>query len=139
MPNITRTQLAQVASVPVTDGALVTVPTSGGVLIPLASPYNSIEIQINLSTADKLAVGKTLALNSFFSTDNGSTWQFINGFNWASYGPSGLTVTDPDGAVHVNPDPTLYTALNGVKGQLARIQYQAIGLATAGATVFGIS
>lgn len=135
----TYTQLANAASVPVTDNQLVTVPATSGVLVPVASPYNTILIDIVLSDADKLAVGKTLLLNSFFSLDSGATWQFINGFNWRSYGPGGLTVTDPDGAVHVNPGPRLYVPLNGVKGQLTRIQYQAVGISTAGVIISGVS
>lgn len=136
---IIQTQLASQGSVPIVNNQLVTVPATNGILIPLGSPYNSVLIEIALSDADKLAVGRTILLNSFFSTDVGATWKFINGFTWNSYGPGGLTVTDPDGTVHINPGPRLFVPLNGVKGQLARIQYQANGLTTVGVTVFGIS
>ena len=137
--NATYTQLASIASTPVIDNTLVPVPPSGGVMVQTTSPYNTILIEIVLSTSDKLSDGKTLMLNSFFSSDGGSTWQFINGFNWASYGPGGLTVTDPDGTVHVNPNPRLFVPLNGVKGQLLRVQYEAVGIATVGVTVSGVS
>src|SRR6266702_6997165 len=127
MTAIIATQLFSVPSVPVVNGLLTTVPAVGGVSVP-QNTYRSLKLVIGLGDADKLGIGNTLLLNSFFSSDSGATWQFINGFNWNSYGPAGLTVTDPDGAVHVNPDPTLYVPLNNVTpGMLMRLQYQAQG------------
>jgi hypothetical protein len=136
---ITRTQIASRASVAIVDGQLVTFPVSGGVNIPTNTQFNTLIVDIVLSDADKLAAGKTLQLNSFYSADAGANWQFINGFSWNSYGPGGLTVTDPDGTVHVNPDPMLYVPLGNAKGNIVRIQYQANGLTNAGVVVFGVS
>jgi len=122
----------------VTDNQLVTVPAVGGVVVPPTAP-RGLKLVINLSDADKLAVGKTLALSSFFSFDGEATWQFVNGTNWTSYGPAGFTVTDPDGTVHVNPDPGLGVPLNNQTGQLMRLTYQAVEISTAGVQLFGIS
>lgn len=134
---MTATQLAFRPAVALTDGQPVTVPASGGVAVP--SQYVGVKIVIGLSDADKLAVGKSLQLNSFLSSDGGNTFNFVNGFNWNSYGPGGYTVTDPDGTVHVNPDPTLYVPLNQQTGLRAELQYIAQGLSTASVTIYGIS
>ena len=79
--------------------------------------------QVVLDLADKLAVGKTLSLKFFFSPDGGASWVFANGTSWTSYGPGGLTVTDPDGTVHVNPDPTLVVPLSTKIGQRVRGEF----------------
>lgn len=136
-----------VAPTSLTNGVRVHLPPSGGVTIPQGFNYRSLQVLINLTTADKLMTGSTLELEVYFSFNGGATWQFISGYpppplgggTWKSYGPSGYTVTDPDGTVHVNPDPTIYVPLNGVTGQLFRIEYVANALTTAGATVYGIS
>jgi hypothetical protein len=125
-------------SVALTDGQLVTVPASGGVAIP-SQFTKSLILTIGLSDADKLAVGKTLQLSGFISTDGGATFNFVNGFTWTSYGPNGLTVTDPDGTVHVNPDPRLFMPLNGQTGLRAQLTYLANGLSNAAVTVFGVN
>jgi len=122
----------------VIDNQLVTVPAAGGVVVPTTAP-RGLRLVVNLSDADKLAVGKILDLSSFFSFDGGATWQFVDGINWTSYGPAGLTVTDPDGTVRVNPDPALGVPLNNQTGQLMRLTYQAVGISTAGVQLFGIS
>ncbi|SRR5216683_984071 len=134
-----RTILASVAPVPAVDGQLVTVPATGGILVPDGFGYRALELIVNLSLVDKLAIGNTLELSSFFSLDNGITWQFVNGFNWQSYGSIGLTILTPEGIIIINPDPTLGIPLNDVTGQLMRLAYQTVGLATVGITLNGIS
>jgi hypothetical protein len=71
--------------------------------------------------ADKLTAGKAFDIAAYFSRDNGVTWQVVNGTTWNSYGLAGYTVKDPDGTLHVNPDPTLYIPLNGAKGALVKL------------------
>ena len=118
-------------------------PASGGVTVPTGFNYNTVQININLTEADKLSVGATLDLEVYFSFDAGANWQFAAGYLspnvWNSYGPDGLTVRNPDGTTDVNPDPRIYVALNGVTGQLVHIEYVAQGLSTAGLTLYGIS
>jgi hypothetical protein len=130
---ITRTQIFRVAAVAVTDNQLVRVPASGGQTIPTNLGFRAIEILINLSTADKEALGKTLAL-SIFTIDDA----FVSGFNWTSYGKQ-YTVVDPDGTSHTDPDPTLMVPLANLAGKQVYITYRAVGLATAGVTVNGVN
>jgi hypothetical protein len=129
----TRTSTFSLASVAVTDNQLVRVPATAGVTIPTNLGYASIELLINLTTADKEAVGKTLVLNVYRAP--GDT--FVAGFNWTSYGNQ-YTVTDPDGTVHVDPDPTLRIPLANIAGQQIHLTYEAVGIATAGVTVNGL-
>lgn len=136
---LTLTQIFSAPSVSVTNDVLRTVPPSGGASVP-QNTYKSLQVVIGLPLADKLAVGETLQLQSFFSSDAGANWGFINGFTWRSYGPAGLTLKNLDGTTLVNPDPTLYVPLNNVTpGMLMRIQYLAHGLSTASVTISGVS
>ncbi len=130
---ITRSQIFTVASVPVTDNQLVRIPPSGGENVPTNLGFTALEILINLSTADKEALGKTLALN-IFTADN----VFVAGFNWTSYGGQ-ITVVDPDGTSHVDPDPTLGVPLANIAGKQIYLTYRAAGISTAGVTVNGIN
>ncbi len=133
MPAVTRTQIFTVASVPVTDNQLIRLPATGGNTIPTNLGYRALEVLISLTTADKEAVGKTLALNVYVAP--GDT--FVAGFLWTSYGQQ-FTITDPDGTVHVDPDPTLHIPLANLAGQQVHLTYQAVGIATAGVTVNGL-
>ena len=139
---VPRMGLMTAAPVSVPTDTLVTVPPTGGASVPAVPPYPSVELSINLSTADKLAVGNTVALYVRKSTDGGSTWAFVAGYPlatpWVSYGPNGLTVVRPDGTTVVNPDPTIVIALNGLGNFLLDIQAQFHGISSAGATVNGI-
>ncbi len=130
---VTRTQIFTVASVPVTDNQLERVPRSGGETVPTNLGFRALEISINLSTADKEALGKMLALNIFTIDD-----AFVAGFNWISYGTQ-ITVVDPDGTSHIDPDPTLGIPLANIAGKQIYLTYQAVGLATAGVTINGIN
>jgi len=141
--SLVRTQIVTVAPTTLINGARVRRPASGGVTVPTGFNYNTVQININLTEADKLSVGATLDLEVYFSFDAGANWQFAAGYLspnvWNSYGPDGLTVRNPDGTTDVNPDPRIYVALNGVTGQLVHIEYVAQGLSTAGLTLYGIS
>ncbi len=130
---VTRNQIFTVAAVPVTDNQLVRIPPSGGDTVPTNLGFTALEILINLSTADKEALGKALALNIFTADD-----AFVAGFNWTSYGTQ-ITVVDPDGTSHVDPDPTLRVPLANLAGKQVYLTYKAVGLATAGVTVNGIN
>jgi hypothetical protein len=77
-------------------------------------------LTVTLDEADKLAVGKTLTWQFFVLADAGATPVFVNGSTWTSYGPGGLTVTDPDGTVRVNPDPRLTCPIANHTGKLLR-------------------
>ncbi len=138
-----RTQLLTIAPTALQNGVRVRRPASGGLTVPGGFNYNSVQVDINLTDADKRLVGSTLALEVYFSFDAGATWNFIAGYPdpqvWRSYGPDGLIIRDPDGTITVDPDPVIYVALNGVTGQLVHIEYIANGLSTAGLTLFGIT
>ena len=140
--SVKRSGLMTIAPVSVPTDTLVTVPPTGGAMVPASPPYSSVELVINLATADKLAVGNTVAIYVRKSTDGGSTWSFVAGYPlatpWTSYGPGGLTITRPDGTVVVNPDPTIVVGLNGLSNFLLDIQAQFHGITSAGATVSGI-
>lgn len=88
--------------------------------VPVPNGLRFARLTILLQDADKLADGKVLSWQFAFSSDGGATWQFENGSTWTSYGPGGLIVTDPDGTVHVNADPTLYCPLDTRAGQLVQ-------------------
>jgi hypothetical protein len=139
---VARTPLMNAAPVSVPVETLITVPPTGGASVPAVLPYASVEMSLNLSTADKLAVGNTVALYVRRSTDGGTTWTFVAGYPlatpWTSYGPNGLTIMRPDGTVVVNPDPTIVVALNGLGNFLLDIQAQFHGITSAGATINGI-
>lgn len=126
-------QIFTVTAVALTDNQLVRVPASGGNAVPTNLGFTALEILINLSIADKEASGKTLAL-SIFTADNA----FVAGFNWVSYGKQ-ITVVDPDGTSHVDPDPTLRVPLANLAGKQVYLTYRAVGLATAGVTLNGIN
>jgi hypothetical protein len=136
MALLTRTQIRSIAPTALIDNQVVRQPTTGTVAIPTNLGYRAIEVLVNLTTADKRAVGKTLAFE--IHTADGS---FVAGYPlanpWTSYGHQ-YTVTDPDGAVHVDPDPTRRIALANLAGQQIFVIYQAIGIATAGLTVSGL-
>lgn len=77
--------------------------------------------QLTVDLADKLATGKTLSWQFFFSADGGVNFTFVNGGTWQSYGPGGLTVIDPiTGQTVTNPDPYLVVPLTGRDGQILR-------------------
>ena len=141
--SLVRTQITTVAPVALTNGARVRRPASGGITVPSGFGYSTVQIDINLTDADKLSVGATLDLEVYFSFDAGATWEFAAGYLspnvWHSYGPNGISGINPDGTTYVNPDPTIYVALNGVTGQLVHIEYVAQGLSTAGLTLYGVS
>lgn len=140
--SVKRSGIMTVAPVSVPTDTLITVPPTGGASVPAVLPYASVELVINLSTADKLAVGNTVALYVRKSTDGGSTWSFVAGYPlatpWTSYGPNGLTIVRPDGTTVVNPDPAIVVALNGLGNFLMDIQAQFHGISSAGATISGI-
>jgi hypothetical protein len=128
---LNKTQLAKVLSAPVTNDVLTRVPASGTVD---ASTGNNValEIQINLDTATKEAVGNTLVLTAFKA--DGS---LVAGINWTSYGQQ-LTITQPDGTIVVDPDPTVHINILQLAGQNMYLTYQAHGVVSAGATVNGL-
>ena len=90
--------------------------TSAGVVVPGA--VSAITITAVLSTADKLAVGKTIAFEAEYSPDGGDTWQRIAHATWESYGPAGV-VRSKDGAV--NPDPTFGFNVVAYRGLQIRV------------------
>jgi hypothetical protein len=131
--SITRTALFSIVSVPVTNGQLVRVPATGGNAVPTNLGFNSVEIQVNLSTAVKEASGNTLSLQFYMA--NG---QFIAGINWTSYGKQYIS-HNPDGTTTIDPDPAIQVPLANLLGQQVYLTYQANGIANAGVSVNGIS
>jgi hypothetical protein len=128
---LNRTQLAKVLSGPVTNDVLTRVPASGAINASQGN-YAGLEIQINLDTATKEAVGNTLVLSAYKA--DGS---FVSGINWASYGHQ-FTITLPDGTVVIDPDPTIDINILQLGGQDIYLTYQAHGIVLAGATVSGL-
>lgn len=113
----------------------LTLPDPAGNQLRVPVGIVSLETSLNLSLSDKLSDGLSITFGVYFSTDNGQTWQFANGFVWNSYGPGGLTVTDPDGTVRVNPDPRLHTNISERAGQLVRAVALTNRTVSAGLTV----
>lgn len=86
---------------------------------PVPADLVAAHFEILIDTVDKLAVGKSLTVQFFFSQDT-VNYVFANGITWTSYGPGGLTVTDPTGNVTVNPNPRLTIPLISRVGQMFR-------------------
>ena len=89
-------------------------------LTPIPASLATATFEIPIDDADKLSVGKRLTIKFYFSSDGGITWDFANGTVWNSYGPDGLTVTDPAGNITINPNPKIQIPLSIRIGQ--RIQ-----------------
>lgn len=114
------------ASNPIFTGTTVTLqpnsphlfPDPAGKQVSLPPNTSRVEVSVGLSLADKLAVGNRLDIAAYFSIDDGSSWSFVNGITWNSYGPDGLTVTNIDGTQLVNPDPKISVPLNGRTGNV---------------------
>ena len=100
-----KTQIFSAPSTLVIGGVTTTVPDRAIPQDRLPNTANAIEVELTLSDADKLSVGLVIDWGVYVSPDNGATWKFIAGQRWTSYGPGGLTVTDIDGTVRVNPNP----------------------------------
>lgn len=113
----------------------LTVPDPAGAQLTIPASVTIIDSTLNLSNTDKLSVGLVFTFGVYVSTDNAQTWQFVNGFTWNSYGPAGLTVTDPDGTVRVNPDPRLHTNVSPYPSAKVRIVALASRTVTVGLTV----
>jgi hypothetical protein len=113
---------------PILNDQLVRAPASDGVNIP-GNPV-AVNFTVNLSTADKEAVGKTLTLKIFLLAGD----EFAASIDWVSYGRQ-LTVRGPDGADIINPDPSVMVNVGNLKNQRPFITYLAHGIATAGLTI----
>ncbi len=96
--------------------ATYTFPDPGGAQVPVPNDVTVATFVVNISLADKLAVGKTFAWEFWFSADNGATWVFHNGGGFTSFGPGGFT----DHLGNVNPDPVLNISVGDKRGQLIR-------------------
>ena len=89
-------------------------PAGNQVVIPAGN--TSARFTINISLADKLAVGKTLFWKVCFSLDGGVTWPASEcyGATWQSYGPGGYFDTFNNVQ---NPDPYREVTLTNRIGQ----------------------
>ncbi len=116
----------------ITNGVLTRVPASGAVAVK-SKGFAAVKLAINLTTADKEAVGKTLAFNLY--AEDGT---FVAGFSWTSYSQR-FTITAPDGTVIVDPDPTITINIDQLGSKDVYLTYLAGGIGTAGITVTGLT
>jgi hypothetical protein len=144
---LTHTQIFTLAPRAIAQNVQIRTPATGGISVPTNLGFRSIEPAINLTTADKEAIGKVLGFAVYFAAND----QFIAGYPmdgfpgfpvgtghpWTSYGKQ-YTSTAPDGTVTVNPDPSFHINIDTIAGQQIYAIYQAVGIATAGVTVDGL-
>ncbi len=93
-----------------------TFPDPAGSQVPVPVDVSTATFVLNISLADKLAVGKTLAWEFWFSPNGATGWTFRNGGGWTSYGPGGFT----NYLGVVNPDPVLSVPVVDKRGQFIR-------------------
>lgn len=138
MTGVTRTQLLSVP-VALTDGTYVIAPAQP-VSLPVGAAFDAYELLLALADSDKLATGKSLDFRVERSDDQGVTWRFAEGVDWVSYGPAGLTITDPDGTAWTNRDPTIgIPSSDADDNALYRAQIKSAGIAAADLVVNGLS
>jgi hypothetical protein len=130
MPKVTTT-IATIAP-SLRQAGTITAPTLQANQISVPVDASSSRFTLNISLADKLAVGNTLTWAFEFSADNGQTWQRTNAATWLSYGPNGYF----DSINNVqNPDPYLEIPLTLRHDQLIHMVLKLNQPLTIGLTV----
>jgi len=101
--------------------------------IPASYRYATATVVLN--TTDKLAVGNRIDVQTGFSPDGVQPFVFANSAGWVSYGPNGLTITNSDGTISVNPDPYVFVPLSTRTGQFIQATIILAQALFAGATI----